>query len=60
MFHFLNNKSHLAQQLTPNDEVGLCFGGAAVLSSLFNGFLKQFQLASIKAVAFVHTENASI
>ena len=38
----LNYTPHLAQQLTP-DEEGLCFGGAAVLSSSFDNFLKSFQ-----------------
>ena len=39
----LNHILHLSQQLTPDDEEGLCFWGAAVLSSSFDNFLKSFQ-----------------
>ena len=38
----LNHIPHLTQQLTP-DEEDLYFGGAAVLSSSFDNFLKSFQ-----------------
>ena len=41
-YFILNHIPHLAQQLTPDVE-GLCFGGAVVLSSSFDNFLKSFQ-----------------
>ena len=52
-YFILNHILHLSQQLTPDEEDGLCLWGAVVLSSLFNSFLKQFQQTSIKAAAFV-------
>ena len=47
----LNHIPHLAQQLPPTDE-GLCIGGAVVLSSSYDNFLKSFQ-ANCRPVAFV-------
>ena len=41
-YFILNHIPHLTQQLTPDVE-GLCFGGAVVLSSSFDIFLKSFQ-----------------
>ena len=39
----LNHILHLAQQLTPDVDEGLCFGRVVVLSSSFDNFLKSFQ-----------------